>query len=170
MDGDTCGGLSPIAGIDKAFIRKWLVWMEHTGVAIEWSFLGRLRRFSIPALKFINDQQPTAELRPLEEKQTDEADLMPYVILNAFERALIRERLPFNDAVARVVKEAPELGVAVDEQTIRGWGQRFCKLWDASQWKRERYAPGFQFDDYDLAPTSWANYPYVSAGFSFEFE
>lgn len=24
MDGDTCGGLSPIAGIDKAFIRRWL--------------------------------------------------------------------------------------------------------------------------------------------------
>ena len=24
MDGDTCGGLSPIAGIDKAFLRQWL--------------------------------------------------------------------------------------------------------------------------------------------------
>ncbi|MEM9492038.1 MAG: nitrilase-related carbon-nitrogen hydrolase, partial [Myxococcota bacterium] len=24
MDGDTCGGLSPIAGIDKAFLRRWL--------------------------------------------------------------------------------------------------------------------------------------------------
>ena len=28
MDGDTCGGLSPIAGIDKAFLRRWLKWME----------------------------------------------------------------------------------------------------------------------------------------------
>jgi NAD+ synthase (glutamine-hydrolysing) len=27
MDGDTCGGLSPIAGIDKAFLRTWLRWM-----------------------------------------------------------------------------------------------------------------------------------------------
>ena len=24
MDGDTCGGLSPIGGIDKAFLRDWL--------------------------------------------------------------------------------------------------------------------------------------------------
>ncbi len=31
MDGDTCGGLSPIAGIDKAFLREWLVWMEQHG-------------------------------------------------------------------------------------------------------------------------------------------
>ena len=27
MDGDTSGGLSPIAGIDKAYLRRWLVWM-----------------------------------------------------------------------------------------------------------------------------------------------
>ena len=31
MDGDTCGGLSPIAGIDKAFLRHWLRWLETTG-------------------------------------------------------------------------------------------------------------------------------------------
>src|SRR4029453_19112130 len=33
MDGDTSGGLSPIAGIDKAFLREWLRWMETTGPA-----------------------------------------------------------------------------------------------------------------------------------------
>ena len=31
MDGDTAGGLSPIAGIDKAFLRRFLVWLEKTG-------------------------------------------------------------------------------------------------------------------------------------------
>ena len=31
MDGDTCGGLSPIAGIDKAFLRRWLKWLEQKG-------------------------------------------------------------------------------------------------------------------------------------------
>ncbi|MCA9247674.1 MAG: NAD+ synthetase, partial [Planctomycetales bacterium] len=31
MDGDTSGGLSPIAGIDKAFLRYWLRWMETQG-------------------------------------------------------------------------------------------------------------------------------------------
>ena len=33
MDGDTCGGLAPIAGIDKAFLLDWLKWMETTGPA-----------------------------------------------------------------------------------------------------------------------------------------
>ena len=27
MDGDTAGGISPIAGIDKAFLRRWLRWL-----------------------------------------------------------------------------------------------------------------------------------------------
>src|SRR5688572_17592015 len=31
MDGDTCGGISPIGGIDKAFLRHWLEWLETTG-------------------------------------------------------------------------------------------------------------------------------------------
>ncbi len=31
MDGDTSGGLSPIAGIDKAFLRQWLAWLEKEG-------------------------------------------------------------------------------------------------------------------------------------------
>ena len=172
MDGDTCGGLSPIAGVDKAFIRKWLVWLERTGVLLEKGDNDKLspRRFCIPALRYINEQQPTAELRPLETKQTDEADLMPYPILNAFERALIRDRLPFGDALARVASEARDLGVTVDAETLLEWGRRFGRLWSVSQWKRQRYAPGFQLDDYDLAPTSWTVYPIVSAGFSFEFD
>ena len=31
MDGDTAGGIAPIAGIDKAFLRDWLVWIEREG-------------------------------------------------------------------------------------------------------------------------------------------
>ena len=31
MDGDTAGGISPIAGIDKAFLSRWLLWMEREG-------------------------------------------------------------------------------------------------------------------------------------------
>ena len=33
MDGDTCGGLAPIAGIDKAFLRRWLAWLARVGMA-----------------------------------------------------------------------------------------------------------------------------------------
>jgi len=45
MDGDTCGGVSPIAGIDKAFLRHWLRWLEHSAMeGIE----------KIPALSAVN--------------------------------------------------------------------------------------------------------------------
>ena len=53
MDGDTCGGISPIAGIDKEFLRHWLRWMESHGPDGE----------GFPALGLINKQVPTAELR-----------------------------------------------------------------------------------------------------------
>ncbi|HQU45065.1 MAG TPA: nitrilase-related carbon-nitrogen hydrolase, partial [Pirellulales bacterium] len=83
MDGDTSGGLSPIAGIDKAFLLRWLVWLEKHGPE-------GLRL--IPALAAINCQAPTAELRPLERCQTDEQDLMPYALLDEIERAAIRDK------------------------------------------------------------------------------
>ena len=83
MDGDTSGGISPIAGIDKAFLRQWLKWLETEGVD------GRL---NIPELHEVNIQQPTAELRPQSSKQTDEDDLMPYDLLDAVEEAAIRDK------------------------------------------------------------------------------
>ena len=84
MDGDTSGGISPIAGIDKAFLRRWLLWYERQGP----EGIGPL-----PALAAVNRQQPTAELRPAGAGQTDEADLMPYELLDAIERAAIRDKL-----------------------------------------------------------------------------
>ena len=40
----------------------------------------------------MNCQQPTAELRPPGDKQTDEQDLMPYDLLDEIERAAIRDK------------------------------------------------------------------------------
>jgi len=67
MDGDTSGGLSPIAGIDKAFLRQWLRWLETSGPD---------GLHPIAALAAVNAQAPTAELRPPDARQTDEDDLM----------------------------------------------------------------------------------------------
>ena len=55
----------------------------------------RARRASgrSPALAVVNDQRPTAELRPPAADQTDEGDLMPYRVLDAIERAAIRDKL-----------------------------------------------------------------------------
>jgi NAD+ synthase (glutamine-hydrolysing) len=86
MDGDTAGGLAPLGGIDKPDLRAWLRFMESQGIS-------GLK--PIPALSYINAQQPTAELRPRvagKAEQTDEADLMPYDFLESVEDSAIRDK------------------------------------------------------------------------------
>jgi NAD+ synthase (glutamine-hydrolysing) len=155
MDGDTCGGLSPISGIDKAFLRNWLAWMEQTGP---------LGVGTVPELELINRQEPTAELRPQTAAQKDELDLMPYPLLDWVERAAIRDkRSPvevYRLAQAQFPTEQPE-------QLVE-WIERFFRLWARNQWKRERYAPSFHLDDENLDPKTWCRFPILSGGFEQE--
>ena len=157
MDGDTCGGLSPITGIDKAFLLEWLKWMETTGPA----GVG-----PVPALKAVNDQQPTAELRPPEQEQTDEGDLMPYRVLDAIERAAIRDKLSPIQVFHTTHTEFNEYS----SEQLGHWVERFFQLWCRNQWKRERYAPSFHLDDENLDPKTWCRFPILSGGFERELQ
>lgn len=155
MDGDTSGGLSPIAGIDKAFVRQWLRWMETHGPdgAGSMSFLAA-----------INRQAPTAELRPQESGQTDEDDLMPYELLDAVERAFIRDKLNPVETFERLRMMFPQF----TPEQLRVWIRRFFNLWCRNQWKRERYAPSFHLDDENLDPKTWCRFPILSGGYARE--
>lgn len=157
MDGDTAGGLSPLAGIDKAFLREWLRVMEVTGAA----GLG-----PYPVLSVVNAQQPTAELRPTDSGQTDEGDLMPYPVLEEIETLAIRNKLS-PEEILRTLQ-------AADAQYSRDqyveWIRRFFRLWSRNQWKRERYAPSFHVDDRNLDPRTWCRFPILSGGFEYELE
>jgi NAD+ synthase (glutamine-hydrolysing) len=155
MDGDTCGGLSPIAGIDKAFLRKWLRWLEDEGPN---------GLHPIPALSAVNRQQPTAELRPLEAGQTDEDDLMPYDVLDTVERAAIRDKLAPIEVFRRICPQFEQY----DGGQLGAWVERFFTLWSRNQWKRERYAPSFHVDDENLDPKTWCRFPILSGGFERE--
>ncbi len=157
MDGDTCGGLSPIAGIDKAFLRQWLRWLEKEGP----QGVG-----PIPALAAVNRQDPTAELRPQGSGQTDEDDLMPYPLLDAIERAAIRDKLAPAEVFERMVGLFPEHG----PERLAACVDRFFRLWCRNQWKRERYAPSFHLDDENLDPKTWCRFPILSGGFEAELE
>jgi NAD+ synthase (glutamine-hydrolysing) len=152
MDGDTAGGLSPIAGIDKAFIRRYLVWLEHEGPRD----LG-----PIPSLSVVNVQAPTAELRPSSEAQTDEGDLMPYDVLDVIERAMIGDKRSPSDVFEVLRVEFPSYG----EAELLAWLERFYGLFCRNQWKRERYAPSFHVDDANLDPKTWYRFPILSGGF-----
>lgn len=155
MDGDTSGSLSPIAGIDKAFLRQWLKWLET---------IGPTDGAPIPVLKLVNEQQPTAELRPVESMQTDESDLMPYPLLDAIERAAIRDKQMPCEVFDHMSVRFPEYS----SQQLLEWVERFFRLWCRNQWKRERYAPSFHVDDENLDPKTWCRFPILSGGFERE--
>jgi NAD+ synthase (glutamine-hydrolysing) len=156
MDGDSSGGLSPLGGIDKAYLCRWLVWLEREGP----EGLG-----TFTSLRLVNEQEPTAELRPLKDKQTDERDLMPYEVLDRIERLAIRDKLLPTD-VAEILKQ--EFQKRYKQQEIVGWVVRFFRLWSINQWKRERYAPSFHVDDESLDPKTWCRFPILSGGFAEE--
>jgi NAD+ synthase (glutamine-hydrolysing) len=158
MDGDTAGGLAPLGGIDKTYLRSWLGWMETTGPAgIE----------PIAALGLVNAQQPTAELRPCGPDglaQTDEADLMPNDLLEAVEDSAIRDKHTPIEVLEELLPRYPD-------QTpvqLATWIERFFRLWCQNQWKRERMAPSFHLDDRNVDPRSWCRFPILSGGFERE--
>ncbi|WP_276498146.1 NAD(+) synthase [Pontibacter litorisediminis] len=151
MDGDTAGSISPIAGIDKAFIRQFLVWAQQ-----ELGYTG---------LQYVNNLQPSAELRPQEEAQTDEKDLMPYEVLNMIERLAFHDRYAPEEVYDILLEQkvgTPEL--------LKSWITKFYTLWSRNQWKRERYAPAFHLDDYNVDPRSWLRFPILSGGFKEELQ
>ncbi|MBL7856941.1 MAG: NAD(+) synthase [Cyclobacteriaceae bacterium] len=147
MDGDTSGSFAPIAGLSKPFIIQWLKWAEtslgHTG------------------LHHVNNLQPTAELRPLDRHQTDEADLMPYSILVEIEYEAIQLR-------KSPLEVFESLQQNHDPAILKKYIQKFFRLWTANQWKRERLAPSFHLDDFNVDPRSWCRFPILSSGFTEE--
>lgn len=147
MDGDTSGSLSPIAGLSKVFILQWLRWAEKT--------------LNHTGLKAVNNLQPTAELRPPDKKQTDEDDLMPYSVLAQIERLAIYERRSPASVLAAMEGDH-------DREKLKVYIRKFFRLWSQNQWKRERLAPAFHLDDFNVDPRSWCRFPILSGGFDEE--
>lgn len=159
MDGDTSGSVSPLAGIDKTFLREWLSALERVGLP---------GIAPMPWLSAITAQAPTAELRPSrqgEDEQTDEADLMPYPLLSRLEALSLRERKSPAQCL-ETLRSDPVWGS--DPERLRLWVARFFRLWARNQWKRERYAPSFHLDQHNLDPRSWCRFPILSSGFEEE--
>ena len=149
MDGDSAGGLAPLAGIDKEFLRKWLRWAEkedNSGIG------------AISSLSCVNEQQPTAELRPNNMKQTDEDDLMSYKLLDSIERYMVRDKMSKAEVLAFISRDYGDLPLGDLSAAV----DKFRTLWRTNQWKRERLAPSFHLDDYSVDSNSWCRFPIIS--------
>jgi NAD+ synthase (glutamine-hydrolysing) len=149
MDGDTAGGLAPLGGIDKFYLRQWLVYAQLT--------------LGIEGLQYVNKLAPTAELRPAENTQTDEGDLMPFHILDKIEKCGIRD-------YKSPVEVFKTLRGIEDDATLKAHIKKFFTLWSRNQWKRERYAPSFHLDDENLDPKTWCRFPILSGSFREELK
>lgn len=141
MDGDTSGSISPIAGVDKTFIREWLKYAE--------------KELGYKALSLVNNLVPTAELRPQDQIQTDEDDLMPYDVLQKIESLFVKDQLSEKQILDQLKADYPE-------EKLKNWIEKFFLLWKKNQWKRERYAPSFHLDEYSTDPRSGFRYPILS--------
>ncbi len=151
MDGDTSGSISPIAAVDKFFIINWLKWAEK-----------ELNRHGLAA---VNALQPTAELRPLERTQTDEKDLMPYAVIVEIEKLAIRDRRSPMDIYLILQQE-----LDLKDSVLKAYIRKFFRLWSRNQWKRERLAPSFHLDEFNVDPKTWYRFPILSGGFAEELD
>ncbi len=151
MDGDTSGSIAPISAVEKDFICNWLVWAE--------------KHLEFEGLSYVNNLAPSAELRPQDQKQTDEEDLMPYPILAEIERLGIRDRKAPKEIVNILVKKE-----ITSLENAQKYVRKFFTLWSRNQWKRERIAPAFHLDDFNVDPKTWCRFPILSGGFKRELD
>lgn len=151
MDGDTSGSIAPVAGIDKYFLLQWLQWAEKS--------------LGYEGLKSVNALIPSAELRPAGKEQTDEKDLMPYHVIVEIERLAIRDRKSPIEVYQILNDKALE-----PKPLLKTHIKKFFTLWARNQWKRERTAPSFHLDDFNVDPKSWCRFPILSGSFDKELE
>lgn len=161
MDGDTSGCLAPIGGVDKAFLRRWLAWLEKDG--LKNGPAGDGETVAMPFLSVITSQTPTAELRPPECCQTDEDDMMPYPVLNRIEQLGPTKGKSQGEIQKTLKEEYPN----ESDETIRLWIERFYQRWRRNLWKRKRYALSFHLDDDYLSGNDWNRFPPLAGTFEF---
>lgn len=136
--GDNQGGYSPIANIPKTLVSRLL---EHIA-----------ERDGIASLRAILDIPPSAELAP---NQTDEADLMPYAVLDDLLYLFARLRMPLPDCWRLLILRHP----SCDTEQLRTWTAQFGRLFAQSQWKREQLPVALRVLDLDLDPKTGFRFP-----------
>lgn len=153
MDGDTSGGLSPISDVPKSLVTLWLRWAQ--------------RFHGIAALDHVLGTPATAELRPPEEEQTDEGDLMPFFILDQLMYHFVQlGQEPVG--MFRTLWPSVSSRYGGNARAFAAHIRKFVRLLCFAQWKRERFAISFRVTAFDLDPKTGFRFPPVQAPFSEE--
>jgi NAD+ synthase (glutamine-hydrolysing) len=153
MDGDTSGGLAPIADVPKSLVSMYLAWAQR--------FHGH------EGLKKILALEASAELRPQEQAQKDEDDLMPFFILDQLMYAFVQQGLDPLQMLQRLWP-AVQAHYAGDLRGFAAHIRKFVRLFCFAQWKRERFAISFRVTAFDLDPKTGCRFPPVQAPFTEE--
>lgn len=153
MDGDTSGVLAPIGGISKSLVLKLNHYLCAHGLVLENGV-----HLTIPAMADIISQQPTAELRPIE--QTDEADLMPFAIMDEIRRLSQVDRLMGNTLVDALSHSSA--GQGYDKSILYQYVNKYFRLYSKNQWKRERLAVSFHIEEDSACAKTYRRYPILN--------
>lgn len=136
--GDNQGGYSPIANVPKTLITRLLQRAAE--------------RFGLRWAEKILAIPPSAELAP---GQEDEADLMPYVLLDDLLYLFARRRMSLTDCWRVLVYRHKDY----DPEQLRVWTATFGKLFACSQWKREQLPVAMKVLELDLDPKTGFRFP-----------
>lgn len=153
MDGDTAGGIAPIANVPKSLVSLWLDWAART--------------HGYKAVQRVFDVPPSAELRPSADKQTDEDDLMPFFVLDQLMFLFVQrgqDPIEMFDALWPSLRER----YSGDPKAFAAHIRKFVKKMCQAQWKRERFAISFRVTAFDLDPKTGFRFPPVQAPFTEE--
>lgn len=165
-DGDLSGSLAPIAGVSKEFLLNFI---DEVYGGVSWDYIYNCDngnrndkdykwRFVLDAIRM---SKPTAELRPLDQDQSDESDLMNYGILDRIEQLAILEKKFPSEVLECMIQEYS--GIAVPK--LKEYVNKFFRLWQRNQWKREKSPISFMLDNECLDPKTWMRFPALCAKF-----
>jgi NAD+ synthase (glutamine-hydrolysing) len=140
--GDNQGGFAPISGIPKTLVNRLLQRAAE--------------RWSLSSVEAILALAPSAELA---EDQSDEAELMPYPVLDDILFLFAADRRTPVDVWRLVCTKYPD----EDPDRLRGWVAQFVRLFTQNQWKRDQSPVGLKMLELDLDPTTGFRFPVLQS-------
>ena len=124
------GSINLLGGIPKSFLKEMLHYLENVGLCD----LGK-----VEALRYVNDQTASAELRPLDDGeivQFDEDDMMKYPQLDCIAISMIIGRnYPF-EACEEIWNDQEKAKHFSSKEQLIECIEEVCWRWNSSQFKR----------------------------------